>query len=175
MRCEPAKESTSHGGGSSCPPAPSYTRWPVPGSYFGTKIYSTHPAHGAHFLFALYDANTANPLAIFEANWLGQIRTGAASGYATDLLARPGAETLGMIGSGFQARSQLEAMLAVRPLRVIRVWSRSAAKRLAFAPRMYGRVRGTGGGRRNGGSSSARRRHRGGHAGTNYVQWKVGG
>ncbi|MGH9658912.1 MAG: ornithine cyclodeaminase family protein, partial [Bryobacteraceae bacterium] len=52
------------------------------GKYFGTKIYSTHPKHGAHFLFVLYSAASARPrpLALFEANALGQIRTGAASG-----------------------------------------------------------------------------------------------
>src|SRR6266571_2253680 len=59
------------------------------GKYFGTKFYSTHPKHGAHFSFFLFDAATAEPLAQIEANWLGQIRTGAASGYATDLLAAP--------------------------------------------------------------------------------------
>ena len=57
------------------------------GGYFGTKIYSTHPKHGAYFTFLLYDAATARPLAQFEANHLGQIRTGAASGLAADLLA----------------------------------------------------------------------------------------
>jgi ornithine cyclodeaminase/alanine dehydrogenase-like protein (mu-crystallin family) len=55
------------------------------GKYFGTKIYSTNPKHGAWFTFILYDAETAKPLAQFEANYLGQIRTGAASGVATDL------------------------------------------------------------------------------------------
>ena len=80
--------------------------------YFGTKFYSTHPKYGANFYFVLYDAATAQPLAWMEANHLGQIRTGAASGYATDLLANPEADTLGVIGSGFQARSQIEAIRA---------------------------------------------------------------
>src|ERR1700674_1672023 len=71
------------------------------GNYFGTKFYSTNPRFGAHFLFALYDARTATPLALMEANHLGQIRTGAASAYATDLMANPGASVLGVIGSGF--------------------------------------------------------------------------
>ena len=57
------------------------------GEYFGAKVYSTHPRHGAHFLFLLYRATDARPVALFEANHLGQIRTGAASGFATDLLA----------------------------------------------------------------------------------------
>jgi ornithine cyclodeaminase/alanine dehydrogenase-like protein (mu-crystallin family) len=103
------------------------------GNYFGTKFYSTNPKHGAHFLFALYDAATAQPLALMQANYLGQIRTGAASGYATDLLANPDASILGIIGSGFQARSQWEAIRAVRPIREVRVWSRDPAKRAKFA------------------------------------------
>jgi ornithine cyclodeaminase/alanine dehydrogenase-like protein (mu-crystallin family) len=103
------------------------------GRYFGTKIYSAHPKFGANFFFLLFDAETARPLAQFEANYLGQIRTGAASGYATDVLAAPGAATLVIIGSGFQARSQFEAIRAVRAIKEVRVWSRNAAKRDEFA------------------------------------------
>ena len=102
-------------------------------NYFGTKFYSTNPRYGAHFYFMLYDATTGEPLAFMEANALGQIRTGAASGYAVDLLANPQAETLGIIGSGFQARSQLAAIRAVRPIHTVRVWSRSEEKRRKFA------------------------------------------
>lgn len=101
--------------------------------YFGTKIYGTHVRHGAHFFFHLFDAETARPLALMEANWLGQIRTGAASGYATGLLAPPDARTVGVIGSGFQARSQVEAIRVVRPGVDVRVWSRSPEKRERFA------------------------------------------
>lgn len=103
------------------------------GPYFGTKVYSTHPRHGAHFLAVLYAAADARPLAMFEANALGQIRTGAASGFATDLLAKATAQTLAVIGAGFQARSQLEAMLVVRPFRQVRVWSRDPERRAGFA------------------------------------------
>ena len=103
------------------------------GDYFGTKIYSTNPAHGAHFFFVLYDARTAAPLALMEANALGQIRTGAASGYATDLMAKPDARTLAVIGSGFQAATQVEAMREVRSIREVRVWSRNEDKRRRFA------------------------------------------
>src|SRR5712692_7408562 len=103
------------------------------GRYFGTKFYSTHPKHGAHFFFFLFDAGTAEPLAQMEANYLGQIRTGAASGYATDVLASAEATTLGIIGSGFQAQSQLDAIREVRTLREVRVWSRSEEKRRRFA------------------------------------------
>ena len=102
-------------------------------NYFGTKFYATNPRHGLHFYFMLFDAETAQPLAWMEANHLGQIRTGAATGYATDLLADPQAETVGVIGSGFQARTQVEAIRAVRPIKTVRVWSRDEEKRRKFA------------------------------------------
>jgi ornithine cyclodeaminase/alanine dehydrogenase-like protein (mu-crystallin family) len=103
------------------------------GKYFGAKIYSTHVKHGAHFLVLLYDAETGGPLALIEANYLGQIRTGAASGVATDLLAPAEVRTLGVIGSGFQAETQVEAILAVRSFERVKVWSRKAENRNRFA------------------------------------------
>ncbi|MCS6954456.1 MAG: ornithine cyclodeaminase family protein [Bryobacterales bacterium] len=103
------------------------------GGYFGAKIYSTHPGSGAHFLVLLYRAEDGRPLALIEANHLGQIRTGATTGLATDLLAAPEASTVGLIGSGFQARAQLEAVAAVRQLRRIRVWSPTREHRERFA------------------------------------------
>jgi ornithine cyclodeaminase/alanine dehydrogenase-like protein (mu-crystallin family) len=107
-------------------------------NYFGTKIYSAHPKYGANFYFMLFDAETARPLAQMEANHLGQIRTGAATGYATDLLANPEADTLGVIGSGFQAQTQVEAIREVRQIRTVRVWSRSEEKRNKFAEQVGG-------------------------------------
>ena len=103
------------------------------GGYFGTKIYTTHPEFGAHFAVLLYEQATARPVALFEANHLGQIRTGAATAVATGLLAAPDASTLGVIGSGFQARTQLEAISSVRKLDDVRVFSRHADTREAFA------------------------------------------
>ena len=105
----------------------------VYGSYLGTKVYSTNPKHGAWFLFWLMDAETGRPLALFEANALGQIRTGAASGVATKLLARKDASTLALIGSGFQAKAQLEAMLAARAITQVRIWSRNRENCERFA------------------------------------------
>lgn len=112
-------------------------------NYFGTKFYSTHPKYGLHFFFVLFDARTAEPLAWMEANHLGQIRTGAASGYATDLLANPEADTLAVIGSGFQARTQVEAIRAVRPIKTVRVWSRNEEKRRRFAEECSGQATST--------------------------------
>lgn len=103
------------------------------GSYVGTKVYSTNPKHGAWFLFWLLDAETGRPLALFEANTLGQLRTGAASGVATALLSRKDSAVVGIIGSGFQARAQLEAMLAVRDVKEVRIWSRNRVKCDIFA------------------------------------------
>jgi alanine dehydrogenase len=103
------------------------------GRYFGTKVYSTHARHGAWFTFLLYDAETAKPLAQFEANHLGQIRTGATTGYAVDLLARPEVKRVAIIGSGFQAETQLDAIRAVRSPAQVTVWSRSESKRKEFA------------------------------------------
>jgi alanine dehydrogenase len=104
------------------------------GNYFGAKVYSTNPGHPPHFLFLLYRAADAELLAVIEANHLGQIRTGAVTGYATSLLARPESRTLAVIGSGFQARTQVEAIRTAMPsIDRVRVWSRSAEKREAFA------------------------------------------
>jgi alanine dehydrogenase len=101
--------------------------------YFGIKVYSTHPKHSPHFRFLLYRAEDAELLAILEANYLGQIRTGAVSGLATRRLARPNSKVAAIIGSGFQARTQLEALVTAMPMDRVRVWSRSEERRTAFA------------------------------------------
>ena len=104
------------------------------GKYFVTKIYSSNRKYGVlQMINLLYDAETGKPLAYLEANNLGMIRTGAASGYATDLLAAPDASIVGLIGSGWQARGQVEAMRAVRPIKEIRVWSRKTENAQRFA------------------------------------------
>jgi len=108
------------------------------GNYFVTKIYSSNRKYGVlQMINLLYDAETGKPLAYLEANNLGMIRTGAASGYATDLLAAPGASVVGLIGSGWQARGQVEAMRAVRPIKEIRVWSRKKENTERFAQEFH--------------------------------------
>jgi alanine dehydrogenase len=101
--------------------------------YFGLKAYSAHAKTGAHFEVLLYRSSDALPLATLEANHLGQIRTGAATGVATKYLAREDASVAAIIGSGFQARTQLEAVANVRTLREVRVWSRKPERREEFA------------------------------------------
>ncbi len=107
--------------------------------YFGIKVYSTNPKTGAHFTFLLYRSADGMPLATIEANQLGQIRTGAASGVATKFLARADADVLGVIGSGFQAETQVLAVSEGRKLREVRVWSRKAERRRDFAARCSSR------------------------------------
>ncbi len=77
------------------------------------------------------DASTGKPMALLDGTTLTAIRTGAASGVATNLLARPDAHILGVIGAGPQARTQIEAVCAVRPITVIRIFSRGGADELA--------------------------------------------
>jgi ornithine cyclodeaminase/alanine dehydrogenase-like protein (mu-crystallin family) len=103
--------------------------------YFGTKVYSTSPKSGAHFEVLLFRSSDGIPVANIEANHLGQIRTGAASGVATKFLARKDAKVVGVIGSGFQAETQLEAVAQVRSLSEVRVWSRKADRRAEFVRR----------------------------------------
>jgi ornithine cyclodeaminase/alanine dehydrogenase-like protein (mu-crystallin family) len=95
------------------------------GNYFGTKLYSTNVRHGlGAMLVLLFESDSGRALAYMEAETLGQIRTGAATGYTADLMANPQASVVGMIGSGRQARTQLAAVRAVRPIQETRVWSR---------------------------------------------------
>lgn len=107
----------------------------------GIKVYASNPRVGApDFAVLLFDSASARLLASIEANALGQIRTGAASGVATRLLAKPGARRLALFGSGFQAETQLEAVACARELEWARVYSRSPARRESFARRMGARL-----------------------------------
>ena len=82
------------------------------------------------------DAETGRPLALLDGGALTAMRTGAASGVATRLLARTDAETLAVIGAGGQAEWQVRAVIAARPIRRVLVHARSAPSRAAFAARM---------------------------------------
>jgi ornithine cyclodeaminase/alanine dehydrogenase-like protein (mu-crystallin family) len=87
-------------------------------------------------LVMLYDYESGELLSCMEGGRLGQIRTGAASGLATRHMAKAGASSVGVIGSGFQARTQLEAVCAVRDIKEVRVFSRRQERREQFAQRM---------------------------------------
>ena len=102
----------------------------------GTKVYSTTRKGHAQFLVTLFDGKTGHLLALIQADYLGQLRTGAASGIATRLMATPDAAEIGLIGSGKQARTQIEALCKVRPIRRVSVFSPTAEHRETFAREM---------------------------------------
>lgn len=102
-------------------------------AFSAIKVVSVYLGNGRHRLpvvianVIVLDAETGQPRALMDGTYLTALRTGAASGLATELLARPDAAVLGVIGAGGQARAQIEAILAVRPIREIRVFCRSGA------------------------------------------------
>ena len=103
--------------------------------YIGYKAYFSFPA-GVRFHVVLASAHTGELLALIEADWLGRLRTGAASGLATKYLARTDAATVAVLGAGAQAETQLQAVCAVRSIERAFVFSRTPETRAAFAARM---------------------------------------
>lgn len=109
------------------------------GGYMGMKIY-TSSREGLRFLVPLFQAKTGELLALIEASYLGQMRTGAASGVATKLLARRDARTVGVVGTGFQAAAQIEAVAAVRKIERVRTFGRDPERRQSFAREMSAKL-----------------------------------
>jgi ornithine cyclodeaminase/alanine dehydrogenase-like protein (mu-crystallin family) len=91
----------------------------------GYKAYTTSK-RGAQFHVGLFDGKTGALTAILQADYHGQVRTGAASGVATKYLARPESAEVGCYGAGKQAAQQLIAVCKVRPIKRIQVYSRNA-------------------------------------------------
>ncbi|MDQ8021094.1 MAG: ornithine cyclodeaminase family protein [Moraxellaceae bacterium] len=108
--------------------------WPARG-VMGYKAY-TSSAQGARFWLHLFDSSTGEPLAVIEADRLGMLRTGAASGVAARYLARQDARRVALIGAGWQARSQVLAMAAVREVTSFKVFARRSDKLEAFCAEM---------------------------------------
>jgi ornithine cyclodeaminase/alanine dehydrogenase-like protein (mu-crystallin family) len=112
---------------------------------FGVKLVSLiprnkPPQYSSHLgLVLLFEAEHGQPVALVDAAEITAIRTAAASGLATRLLARSEAGDLALLGAGEQARSHLEAMLSVRALRRVRVWARDRDKAAAFAAEQGGK------------------------------------
>jgi alanine dehydrogenase len=102
----------------------------------GAKLYSTSRKQGARFLVSLFDGKTGALLCLMQADYLGQMRTGAASGIATQYMARPDATEVGIFGSGLQARTQVQAICRVRRIRQVQVYSPNEQRRRAFAAEM---------------------------------------
>ena len=110
----------------------------IPG-YFGYKMY-TSSAGRLQFLFFLFSEKT-DMLAMMEANTLGQIRTGAASGLATRFMAAPEASEAVLFGAGWQAQTQLLAIDAARNLKRVWIVSRDATRREEFIQKMQPQVK----------------------------------
>ena len=116
---------------------PGHTAGPV--EALGVKVITVFPgnlgtpldAHQGAVL--LFDTNDGRLVGLMDASEVTAIRTAAASAVATDLLARPSASDLAVLGSGVQARTHLEAMRAVRDIQRVRLWSRSPERARAFA------------------------------------------
>ena len=92
------------------------------------------------FLVPLYEISTGSLLALIEADFMGQQRTGAASGVATKYLARQNARTAAILGTGGQAKTQLEAIAAARRLDSARVYGRDPERRSSFCAEMSQRL-----------------------------------
>jgi alanine dehydrogenase len=113
--------------------------WAGPDCGFGIKTITITPGNPARGMdthqgtVTMFDRQTGVPSAVLDASAITAIRTAAVSAVATEALAGPDAGDLALLGSGVQARSHLEAMAALRPLRRIRVWSRTRDHAEAFA------------------------------------------
>jgi alanine dehydrogenase len=106
----------------------------------GYKAYTAFKGT-VRFHVMLYSTETGELLAMLQADRLGQMRTGAASGVATKYMARSDARTVGIFGTGWQARSQLEAVCAVRTCQSIKAYGRDATRRQAFCRDMSAQLR----------------------------------
>ena len=106
----------------------------------GFKAYAVTRSK-ARFHVSLYDATSGELLALIEADRLGQMRTGAASGVATKYLAREDSQTVGIYGTGWQAQSQLAAVCAVRDIQTVKVYSRQPEHRARFCEEMSAQLK----------------------------------
>jgi alanine dehydrogenase len=105
------------------------------GKALGAKLVTFYPGNTGvathHAIIALFRPETGEPLALMDGRLITEMRTAAASAVATDLLARPDASVLAILGAGVQAASHLAALRLVRPIQEVRVWSPHNASRFA--------------------------------------------
>lgn len=113
---------------------------------FGIKIVSVFPNNSKynfaniHGKFMLFDAQNGLPLALMDAEYLTALRTGAAAGLATDLLAKPESKALAIFGTGTQAFPQVQAVCAVRPIEKVLVFGTSVEKSKRFAEKIKNKL-----------------------------------
>lgn len=106
-------------------------------------LFPKNPARGLDFIQAavmVFDPQSGKTLALLEGSTLTAIRTGAASGAATDLLARPDSREVVIFGAGAQGRTQLEAVCSVREIETAWVVDMDRSRAQAFADEMRGRT-----------------------------------
>jgi ornithine cyclodeaminase len=106
------------------------------GAWFGYRSYDTFPEVAGDQVVVVHEEASGRLLAVAVGNELGARRVGAIGAVAADALAAPSADTVGVVGTGTQAYAQLWALSAVRKLREVRVYSRNAERRAAFADRV---------------------------------------
>lgn len=109
--------------------------------YCATKVYHTIRQSGARFLVSLYRLDDGELVALLDGRYITDMRTGAASGIVARRLAVPDPVTVGVVGSGHQARAQLECLAAVYGIAKAVVYSPTAAHREAFAREMSAKLR----------------------------------
>ena len=110
------------------------------GGFMGLKIY-TSVNRVLRFLIPLFRIETGELVALIEADYVGQVRTGAASGIATKYLSRENSKNVGIIGTGLQSRTQLEAVSRVRTIESVRAYGRDQGRRESFAKEMSERLK----------------------------------
>lgn len=104
--------------------------------YFGYKSFHGSLETGVRYIIVLMRESDGEILAIVDAAYLTAVRTGATSGVATKYMSSPGVASVGLIGSGLEAETNLAAIAAVRTISEVRVYSRNADRRIAFAERI---------------------------------------
>jgi ornithine cyclodeaminase/alanine dehydrogenase len=102
----------------------------------GYKVFHGSMKAGVRYLIAVYAQEGERLLALMDAHYLTAARTGATTGIATKLLANPEAKTVAVIGSGLEARTNLQAVCAVRSVKRVTVFSPNPERRARFAVRM---------------------------------------
>jgi alanine dehydrogenase len=112
-----------------------FTAGRLAGTGYGFRAYDTLPTAESDQITVVYDDSSGRLAGAVTGEYLGAARTGAIGAVAVDVLARPDAGVLALIGSGSQAWTQAWAIRAVRPLREVRVYSRDAGHRSTFARR----------------------------------------
>jgi thiomorpholine-carboxylate dehydrogenase len=130
---------TAHGGWFAVMPA-------VYGGVMGAKMVTFYPGnvalekHTHMAMIQLFRADTGEPLAVMDGRLITEMRTAAVSAVAVDRLALPDAGVLGILGSGVQARSHVQALSRMRQFREIRVWSRTEENARRFADEIGARA-----------------------------------